>query len=135
LLPYLTANLQFRIDQHDDVLLVSNAALRYRPAPDRVAPAYQDEYAASRQKRTAVSEMKPGKLRADNIGLVWIEDQGWLRPLRVRLGLTDGTLTEVLSVIDDDLEIGDRIVTGEVQGRASSESNPFAVQMWGKKKD
>ena len=31
LLPYLTANLQFEIDQRSDVLLVPNAALRWKP--------------------------------------------------------------------------------------------------------
>ncbi|MFO0845784.1 MAG: efflux RND transporter periplasmic adaptor subunit, partial [Gemmataceae bacterium] len=36
LLPYLTANLQFRVAHRDDVLLVPNSALRYRPSPARV---------------------------------------------------------------------------------------------------
>jgi HlyD family secretion protein len=39
LLPYLTANLQFEIDQRKDVLLVPNAALRWKPRPEQVVPA------------------------------------------------------------------------------------------------
>jgi HlyD family secretion protein len=38
LLPYLTANLQFEIDEHRNVLLVPNAALRWKPRPQLVAP-------------------------------------------------------------------------------------------------
>jgi len=38
ILPYLTANLQFEIDQHKNVLLVPNAALRWKPRPELVAP-------------------------------------------------------------------------------------------------
>ena len=33
LLPYLTANLQFEVEEHDDVLLVPNVALRWKPRP------------------------------------------------------------------------------------------------------
>src|SRR5262249_12654673 len=33
LLPYMTANLQFEVDRRHDVLLVPNAALRWKPQP------------------------------------------------------------------------------------------------------
>jgi HlyD family secretion protein len=36
LLPYLTANVKFKVDERKDVLLVSNTALRYRPNPDQI---------------------------------------------------------------------------------------------------
>ena len=38
LLPYLTANLQFEIDQRHGVLLVPNAALRWQPRREQIAP-------------------------------------------------------------------------------------------------
>ncbi len=38
LLPYLTANLQFVTHQRSEVLQVQNAALRWRPRPDQIAP-------------------------------------------------------------------------------------------------
>jgi HlyD family secretion protein len=137
LLPYLTANLQFRVDQRDDVLLVSNAALRYRPVPDRVDPEYLGDYLDQRRRKPTVAELRPGKQVSDNIGTVWIEENGYLRPIRIRTGLTDGNVTEVLEVLDAEaqLDVGDRLVTGEQQGQGSSSSNPFAVNMWGKKKE
>jgi HlyD family secretion protein len=137
LLPYLTANLQFRVGQRDDVLLVSNAALRYRPAPERVAAEFLTDYLEMRRRKPAVSELRPGKQASDAVGLVWIEEDGQLRPIRVRLGLSDGTVTELLEVLDDEehLETGDRLVTGEQQEQAAGGSNPFAVKMWTKKKE
>ncbi len=38
LLPYMTANLSFEIERHDDVLKVPNAALRWKPRPQQIAP-------------------------------------------------------------------------------------------------
>jgi HlyD family secretion protein len=132
LLPYLTANLQFRVAARDDALLVPNAALRYRPAPGRVAPEHRDAYLASRGEKPAVSELRPGKLPHDTAGRVWVEEDGFLTPVPLRLGLTDGNVTEVL---EGELEEGAALVTGEQQGPASGGSNPFAVKMFSKKKD
>ncbi len=38
LLPYMTADLKFEVERHPDVLLVPNAALRWRPQPSEIAP-------------------------------------------------------------------------------------------------
>jgi HlyD family secretion protein len=38
LLPYMTANLLFEIDRHEDVLMVPNAALRWKPQAKQIAP-------------------------------------------------------------------------------------------------
>ena len=39
LLPYLTANVQFEVDKRSDVLLVPNAALRWKPQASQIDPA------------------------------------------------------------------------------------------------
>jgi HlyD family secretion protein len=46
LLPYLTANLKFEIEQYRDVLKVPNAALRWKPRLTRIAPSLREEYRA-----------------------------------------------------------------------------------------
>ena len=38
LLPYMTADLKFEVERHPDVLLVPNAALRWKPQPSEIAP-------------------------------------------------------------------------------------------------
>src|SRR5262249_48271773 len=105
LLPYMTANLQFEVDRRSDALLVPNAALRYRPPAQLMA-------------RSPDVKDKPGQ------GVVWVEENGKLRPIVLQLGLTDGNMTEVVS---GDLPQGTAVVVGEVRAGAASEaSNPFA---------
>ena len=67
-------------------------------------------------------------------GAVWVEDNGFLRPIKIRLGLTDGNMTEVA---DGKLQEGTPVVVGE--GRAAAAggddgANPFAPKMFGGKK-
>lgn len=131
LLPYLTANLQFKAAARSNVLKVPNAALRYRPPTDRIDPEYVEEYLGLRSKRTTVAEMTPGPATVDNAGLVWIDTGAYLRPVRVRTGLTDGTYTEV---IEGELGEGDAVVVGEQSAATAGGGNPFAVKMWGGKK-
>lgn len=42
LLPYLTANVQFEMEHHKDVLVVPNAALRWKPRSTQIAPEYRE---------------------------------------------------------------------------------------------
>ena len=51
LLPYLTANLTFHVAERHDALLVPNAALRWRPQLNQVAPEFRDEYEQSLRKK------------------------------------------------------------------------------------
>jgi HlyD family secretion protein len=134
LLPYLTTNLQFRVDERPDVLRVPNSALRYRPAVDRVAPEYQAAYQASRQRKAVAPELKPGQKKKESRGTVWVEREGFLEPVKVRIGLTDGNVTEVLKVLEGELDQESEVVTGEVQAQAQSTSNPFGVKLFGNKK-
>jgi HlyD family secretion protein len=47
LLPYLTANLSFQVEQHPDVLYVPNGALRWKPRPQDVLPEFRDSLRAA----------------------------------------------------------------------------------------
>ncbi len=60
LLPYLTANVQFELDRYDDVLMVPNAALRWTPTTEQIAPQFRDTAA----KQTADSTPSNGVARA-----------------------------------------------------------------------
>jgi HlyD family secretion protein len=85
LLLYLTANVQFEVDHRKDVLLVPNAALRWRPSASQVDPA------AGELDATAADS--DGSLQH---GSLWVEAGGGLvRPVDVLVLATDGTLTEV----------------------------------------
>jgi HlyD family secretion protein len=58
LLPYMTANLLFEIERHEDVLKVPNAALRWKPRPQQIAPDVRAETVAAMTRHDEKS--KPG---------------------------------------------------------------------------
>jgi HlyD family secretion protein len=130
LLPYLTANLKFQVGERSHTLLVSNEALRWKPTVAQVVPDLRKEYARSQRGGEAGSSA--AKPESTSQGTVWVEDNGFVRPVAVQLGLSDGIRTEVLG---DALKEGDRVVTGEaVADSGDSAANPFTPQMFGGKK-
>jgi HlyD family secretion protein len=99
--PYLTANLQFEVDEHKGVLEVPNSVLRWRPLREQVKEEYRelfDEFLAHR-----------GNSADQPRALLWRLDGTALVPIQVRPGLTDGTDTEIIS---DELHEGDEVVSG-----------------------
>lgn len=137
LLPYLTANVQFEVSQKSNVLLVPNAALRWRPQPQQVAPDAREAFLKSQRRRPGGSPGEKAPPKSDKerqpSGTLWLEDNGFVRPAKVRVGLTDGLMTEVSG---DDLQEGVEVVTGESKQNAGSggTTNPFTPQMFGGKK-
>jgi HlyD family secretion protein len=127
LLPYMTANLRFTVGRQSNVLTVPNAALRFRPLPEYVAEEHREDYiAASGRRRGGDSEADDeGPLDGD---LVWVEADGYLRPVPVEVGLSDGARTEIRA---NDLDAGTKVVVGMPQtSENENTTNPFAPQMF-----
>ncbi len=139
LLPYLTANVNFQVARHSDVLMVPNGALRWTPSPDQVSVAYRDasgggtNSSAGRQGRRSSSTQggstgKPG--RQTGFGRVWVKTSDGVRPIPVRTGLTDGAMTEVES---PQLKEGLEVVTGlempQMASGSDTGTNPFIPQL------
>jgi len=131
LLPYLTANAQFMIGRRQGVLLVPNAALRWSPRPSQITPESRQTPHAH-----ASSQGRNGSSGSDTVatpqarGTIWVEQEKFVRPIRVKIGLTDGTLTEVEG---NDLTEGLRIIIGEASRETvdgtSAERSPFTPQV------
>jgi HlyD family secretion protein len=120
LLPYLTADLEFQVDKHADVLVVPNAALRWRPSPERLAAVGLDPGTATGKPADAVEE---------GTGQVWVQENGRIRPVKIQEVLSDGTLTEVAG---DGLAPGMQVVVAESYETAvSGTTNPFQLQQFG----
>ena len=161
LLPYLTANLTFHVANRENALLVPNAALRWRPQLQQVEPKYKDEYENSLRKKAtkessgddATETPKPATDAADknaakphthsggaaSHGMVWVQVPGGnlVRPIKLVTGLTDGAMTEVVSVVDAGIHEGDTLdeetvlVTGENAAKgAAATTNPFAPKIF-----
>jgi hypothetical protein len=133
LLPYLTANLQFKVDERTDALLVPNAALHYRPTPALVAPDHRALYEQGLRRATAEdgTAAEPSAKKRLTRATIWVPDGEFVRPIKVRVGLTDGVMTEVVDVIKDQLTPETEIVTGENPTAASREGtvNPFGPRL------
>ncbi|MCX5882413.1 MAG: efflux RND transporter periplasmic adaptor subunit [Deltaproteobacteria bacterium] len=134
LLPYLTANVQFELDHLDSVLLAPNAALRWTPPVEQVAPEFRK--AASRaaggkggSQEGQGPDSKQEKVLPDGQkrGILWVRRGNFLEPVRVKAGLSDGVMTEVQG---DRLQEGMEVVLGQ-QVQASGPAgtaNPFIPQ-------
>jgi HlyD family secretion protein len=126
LLPYMTANLQFLVSERHNVLMVPNSALRWRPGRQYVAPEHRDEYDRV-VRRKANTEGRPADNQRGQSHVWLVGDQNLVRPLKVRTGLTDGTMTEIVS---GDLKEGDPVVIGATATPAPDNSvNPFSPVM------
>jgi HlyD family secretion protein len=134
LLPYLTANLTFVVSQRSNVLTVTNEALRWKPDARQVAVGARAAYQESLQRRSSAKagqEGTAGAKAATRSGTVWVVQGEYVRPVKLRLGLTDGARTEVLG---GDLEEGQAVVTGEALRDGTGDGgNPFAPKVIGNK--
>lgn len=129
LLPYLTANVQFEVQRRRQVLLVPGAALRWTPSVEQVAPEYRDGPVADGPRPTSLPRdpaSEPGCASAER-GFVHVLAGGYVRPVPVEIGLSDGVNTEVSG---PGLEEGMEVVTGvEAPEVSTGTSNPFTPKM------
>ena len=115
LLPYLTANVNLIRAQRKDVFHVSNAALRYVPPADRMAPGAAEVFAKFNAERAAKAAAPAGK-RGPREAILWRSNAaGKVEPLRVTVGLNDGRRSEISG---EGLAVGMKIVSGLVEGAA-----------------
>jgi HlyD family secretion protein len=124
LLPYLTANVRFVTGSRQNVFVVPNAALRWQPQSNQIAPQFRP---AAEATPTAVRRNPPPTSAPDAAaqrhGTVWMEQGEFVRPVSVSAGLTDGTLTEVQG---PEVVEGIRVVVGEPLPPASGGPGPGA---------
>ena len=123
LLPGMTATARFVTDSATDVLVVPNAALRFRP-PDAatVAPPAQPARSADsglgrrpvaageRGPRTGTTRSRPAGRRDGAGGTVWtLDSAGKVVALPVRVGLSDGQRT---SIAGPTVQAGMHVIVG-----------------------
>jgi HlyD family secretion protein len=108
--PGMTATVTAIVDERENALSVPNAALRFRP-------------------ESAGSE--PRANRPGGGAVVWKVEGQELKPVRVRLGLSDGISSEVVS---GDLKEGDVLAVAAAQARTSpapAGASPFQMRRGG----
>ena len=109
LLPGMTAYVNITFAKHDNVLLVPNAALRYRPKNEETMMALKKE-----DKKV---DKKVDKPKAEDDGLargkVYILKDNKPQMVRVKTSITNGKFTEIIS---SELKANDLVITGDMMG-------------------
>ncbi len=122
LLPYLSANVRFELDRRQGVLLVPNSALRWRPQADPRASGGNNRGSETQQSSSRGNRETPRAFGSDQ-GVLWIAGQdGRIRPLRVKVGLSDGLRTEVSGeglVEGMEVVVGQQVSGGQARGKVS----------------
>jgi HlyD family secretion protein len=101
--PGMTANLKVEVARRNQVVRVPNAALRFRPTTAILAAFHQNPPATD---AGAASRVK-----------VWTYANGTLTPLTVRVGISDGTNTELVT---GDVQPGADLVTAAAVSSTST---------------
>src|SRR6266496_916615 len=134
--PGMTANLTITIDERNDVLKVSNAALRFVPQDASTQRTTSGNSNAQGRRQSSGSantgtdeSTKSGNgndvqfapptapVLAGQTRIVWVLGQeGTPQRRRIKVGLTDGAATEV---VEGNLQEGDMVITGQTLSSAS----------------
>ena len=128
LLPGMTAYVNIGVAQRKDVLLVPNAALRFKPAEaDEAAadkggekPAAASGPGGAPRNGNAGDGKGRGKKREGNNGRVYVVEGRTIKPVQVQIGITDNRNTEVLG---GELKPGDTVVIGDAPSVATKPSS------------
>jgi HlyD family secretion protein len=132
LLPYLTANAKFLISERQNVLLAPNAALRYTPPPNTIAPGKErSTQAGPENKPRAAAEGSRGAAgTAPGKGVLWTQQGSLLQAIPVTVGMTDGSMTEVQG---EGLKEGTLVVLSEERkdsSGAAAGGSPFTPRLF-----
>jgi HlyD family secretion protein len=100
--PGMTANVTFTWAERNDVLRVPNASLRFKPPPEALKKLKKPEGAEGEEGKKRRREAGPSDEKT-----VWLLKNEELEPKKVKIGVTDGSVTEVISGLSE----GDVVVT------------------------
>jgi HlyD family secretion protein len=121
--PGMTATVTVEVARADNVVIVPNAALRFRPTQEmlpqvaRTAQQGAGQPAAGRQATSSeATPQRPGGAQAtgarsvdESIARLWTLQDGQLRSVRVRTGISDGATT---AIVGGELTETAQVVTG-----------------------
>jgi HlyD family secretion protein len=121
LMPGMTAYVNIVVAERKNVLLIPNAALRFKPQDAAEKPAKRN--GKGRGQGKGKDEKREGPS-----GTVYVLAGNQLKPVKVKTGVTDNRFTEVL---DDSLKDGDQVVVEDAQaaGPAVTGQPPSTLRM------
>jgi HlyD family secretion protein len=124
--PGMTATVSVLVARRNQVLKIPRAALRFQPKLSEAEREEIKKYVRERRDGSSQDGTTPAsdaqRKRGQGMPQVWIlTPEGFLRPVTVRLGISDDQFTEL---IGDGLQEGQEVVTGVIDkdGRGSGAS-------------
>jgi HlyD family secretion protein len=126
LLPNMTADLSFKIDEHKNVLRVPNQAIRFLPDKKLVReedqkvldgslwakPSSDDDDDGDDSDRGLSAEKRTEAKKSRSRRHVWVKEGDKLRAIEVEVGMIDQEEGKTTEVINGDLEVGQELVIG-----------------------
>lgn len=118
LLPGMTADITFLVEEKPDIVRIPNTALRYFPEREHVREADRELLDGVREEREQLAdggaELPPASEQAaadlnQRMRHVWVKEGHLLRAIEVVTGINDYKFTELVS---GELKPGDELVTG-----------------------
>ena len=106
LIPGMTAYVNVIIAEKKNVLMVPNAALRYRPT-------------SLQGNATSMGMKVKNEKKEGGFGIVYVLENGVPKPVKVRVGITDNRMSEIES---DILKEGDMIISEELKANGAQGS-------------
>jgi HlyD family secretion protein len=128
LFPGMTAYVTIPVASAASVVKLPNAAIRYKPPypVERLKELYQktgiDEGTSSVEKASGAEKPKSETTKGGRVesAVVWKLGPGQsLEPVKVALGITDHTFTEVTKVVVGSLAPGDEVVTSSTKSKSA----------------
>lgn len=124
--PGMTANVSIVLAKREDTIAVSNAALRFKPAPAAGAEGKSrggEGESRGRGSRSKDREEAPETTIAKR--KVYVLENGEPKPLEIETGITDGVLTEVISGLSEGQEVITSAFTPSPTASAPAMGSPF----------
>ncbi len=112
LMPGMTAYVNIKTAERKNALLAPNAALRYKPTTVEK----KEQKTAAEQKQNKKQQTAEGRSAT-----VYILENGAPKPVKIKIGITDGRQTEVL---EGSLKAGDEVIVDENSKNGKKQNQP-----------
>lgn len=116
LMPGMTAYVNITIAQRQNILMLPNAALRFRPA-DAVSRTDKPRGENNKPKGERSKDKSDGAI----MGTVYTLENAQIKPVRVGVGITDNRFTEV---VGDTIKEGAAVIIEDRQPPAKASATP-----------
>lgn len=122
LMPGMTAYVNILVANRKNILLVPNAALRFRPVD--IAPRLDRPKGANSGGGNGRGKSKDKDQGDATMGTVYVLNKGQINPIRIAVGITDNRMSEVVS---GDLKEGDAVIIEDHKPPVKAASSPMRM--------